>query len=889
MKFANIFKSSSKENEFQGSVFYVIDKRTGDVMDEMGLGRSSSQNGWDKIEEYALQLSDKMRGKQAPFIPNWNIVAYPCDDIRKAYRVSESRNKVATFIRSRKPAASIDLRIAFYATENELEYTRDKKDYTWMDARWKTWIAQQKQLEKEEWQKSDIIFINSMFADQNTPSESDLRKVRTFFLENKDNVELLERILTQILTNASKNRRIQLFAQVDPILSETDLYEENQYTTLDDFFDIHPDKMKPIHILSAELLEDTLAQRAASTQANSSSVATLQKDIYRVRRFLYRYHKAKGQLSDEEHVFEMEEEVDTVLANWRVRISQIGAATAPNPTPERVPAVYSGNTHPVNIQVLDIPEQLNNSITEITENSETSQTNPPEVPQITQSEINKIITDSFSLLEKGHPLREQIIRYLNIPQVTRAQVEWAASQKFITPVSLVEDGTLVSAIIETDFFKNEIGTDLQYINPETIDKTLQLVCLSYDIFCRRELCNTSALLTELTNQYTFSTIKSDIELANRYKYLYLTCQIRKRCYESVSLKVSELKKIEYDKKREDELSEIEKTLTILVQENRTPSLRTTTWESLTHFLSTWKEDGCTLQALMQILADKIQTVPTHELIDRLLSHCLNIHDRDEALAHIRSITYSKHHLTLTEYFVLGLYHLQAVAQNKLLEQEDKKRREWGSVFDKLNQIKQPWADEYIAETHTQLQQNSSELSKRAKISHWAESVMQYRFCETDDIPFDDLEENLSFQPNSSPVVSPQDKSAPDRQHSIWAALPTAEESKVKQAIRTVSSCIPLIDIEEEEDNLHPDMDSVEEYIKFPGGKGYILNGVRIFSKKDYQTISQAFSFVLWRQSKTGEQLTAYKRKLSLLKEKMEAESIQWPDSFLNIYNGIINN
>lgn len=880
MKFLNIFKTLSKDNEYSGSVFYVIDKRTGTVMNEMGRGRDSSETGWDKIEEYALQLSDKIRSKPVPFVPNWKILAYPCDDIRKAYRVSDSPDKVATFIRSRKPSSAIDLRIAFYASENELEYTRDKNEYSWMDSRWKTWITQQKKLEKEEQQKSDIIFISSMYADQNTPSENDLRKVRTIFLENKDNAEILERILAQLLNNASKIRRVQLFAQIDPIISETDLYEENQFSNLNDFFEMHPDKMKPIHILSAELLEWTLTERATSSQTNKTTISGLQNDIYRIRRFLYRYHKAKGQLTDEEHVFEMEEEINTVLPNWRARISEIEAEIAAKS--------HSENNHSMQPRTLEKPQQIKILPIEIIANSDIPQTKLPETPQPTPSDINKIISNSFSLLEKGHPLREQIIRYLNIPQVTKAQLEWAASQKFITPVSLVEDGTLVSAIIETDFFKNEIGTDLQYIQPDKIDKTLQLVCLSYDIFCRRELCNTSALFEEFNSQYTTSTIKSDTNLSTRYKYLYLACHVRKRCYESVALKVSEVKKIEYEKKREDDLSSVEKTLILLVQENVTPALLTTAWESLIQFFVLWKEDGLTLQALMQAIADKAPTRSTRELIHRLLCHCLNIHDQEEALASIRTKTYNKHHLTLADYFVLGLYHLQAVAHHKWLEQEDRQRKEWGSVFDKLNQQKQPWADKYITEPQLLLHQNSEELSKREQVSHWAESVMQYRFCEIDDIPFDDLEENISFQTNPSPITHQESESEPARQRSIWTALPPEEEKKVEQAIRNVSSYIPLINIEEDGESTFPPEEE-EEYIKYPGGKGYILNGVRVFSKKDYKIISQAFSFVLWRQARTEEQLTAYKQKLILLKEKMEAENIQWPSSFLNIYSGITNN
>ena len=870
MKPFNLLKFiSNKESGYKGSVFYIIDKHTGDVVNnEMGRGCSASGNDWDKIEEYALQLSDKLRQKPVAFVPDWTIVAFPCDDIRTAYQVQDNYDKVVNIIRSRKPSATIDLRAAYYASENSLEFDHSKTEYNWMNDAWNIWLKQQQQLEKAELHKANGIFLSSMFVDQNIPTDKDIEKIRRIFLENKDDNELLKSILNQILNSASKNRRVMLFGQIESILSETDLYEENQFSNLNDFFDMAPDKMEPIHILSAELLEKSLENR-------KENEVQKRKDLYRVRRFLYRYHKAKGQLTDNEHVFEMEEEVDTVLSKWRERLSK----------EEVEHEVKSVNTHP-NPEIIkpikiDMPENFHKE--EPIESEEEVILKEANKENDNPLDINKSITESINLLEKGHPLREQILQYLKVPSITKAQLEWAASQMFITPMSLVEDGTLVSGIIETDFFNNEIGKDLQHINPEKMDKVLQLVCLSYDIFCRRELYNTAALLDELKKHYTMTMIKEDTELTNRYTYLYLICDVRKRCYEAVSKKVCELKKIEYEKKRENDLAGIEKMINILMQENIAPTLQKTAWESMVSFLTTWKDDGISLQALILAITDKAQTHSIDRLITRLLCHSLNVQEFKEALTIINSKGYNKNCITLNDYFTISLYHLQAIVHQKWLERECVKRREWGSVFDKLQKKKPAWVNEYIAEPETLLQHDKEELIYKENAKEWAESIILYRFCGIDDIPYGELAENVSFQTDIQPAgTSLQD---PVRNKNIWATLPPEEEIKIEQALQSIAACVPVIETEDEDNAI---LEDEEEYIKNPDGKGYILNGVRVFSKTDCRIISQAFSFVIWRQTKNEEQIESYKHKLIKLKDKMEAEGIQWPATFMKIYNGIIN-
>ena len=95
MKILGWFNKSREKDEnqydghdFSGSVFYVIDKATGDIVNEMGRGKTSSAYKWGEIEEYALQLIEKLKKQNLLYVPDWMIVAYPCNDITNAYTLN---------------------------------------------------------------------------------------------------------------------------------------------------------------------------------------------------------------------------------------------------------------------------------------------------------------------------------------------------------------------------------------------------------------------------------------------------------------------------------------------------------------------------------------------------------------------------------------------------------------------------------------------------------------------------------------------------------------------------------------------------------------------------------------------------------------------------------
>lgn len=865
MSILNWFNKKVEDTTYSGNVFYVIDKPTGEVINEMGRGIVSPTSEWGKIEEYAIQLTDKLKRKNVPCIPNWTILAYPCKNITNALNINNDYNKVVKMIRNNKPTVTLDLRVAYYAVTNNLDFKQDKTSYSWMDEKWEKWSELQDQTLKAIKHKNDLIFLSSMLTEHYRPSEKDLSKLKAIFIDNGDDKELLENLLNHILTVASPDRRVWLFQQIEPLLNDSAIYAGTQFDSLEEFLAMEPQEMKAIHVLSAELLEATLTNNASSKPAKSQAG----QNLLHVQRFLYRYHKYSGQLTDQEHIFEMEEEIEQVLNSWNQRLPQITAQTQAKASQER--PISDIETTTAIIQNIKVLTQ------DYTPEAKQTYTNQPDTKQN--------INNSIEQLEKGYMLREQILQYINDTKVTLAQLEWATAQKFITPDSLVEDGTLVSAILATDYFETEFGRDLQCITADKTSKVHQLVCLSYEIVCRRELCNTSSQFDDFLKRYTSSMIEEDSELRNKYAYLCLICDTRKRRYQAVSEKVNNLKKIVHEQKREEALCSVGKMIAILIQADTASQVYQMAWNSILQFYEEWHNDGLALRSFIHQLLDNSTTKDIKTVTESLLCHFMQCLIPEKAITLIKSRTYDKTLLTLNDYFIISLYYLQAVGEDVWVRHEIKNRKEWGSVFDKLGKKRLPWVEKYISEPERCWPQKQEDLNSRKKLSSWAEQVMLYRFCETDDIEFNELANTFPVQINiiadKTPITS--DTVEPLRTRNAWSILPPEEEKKINQAIKNISVIPPIFDdIPDDEE------DTDDLFARSPDGRGYILHGVRAGTKEECRIIAKAFSYFVWRQDKDEKYIDAFKNKLRELSSKMKDDNIEWPSSFMAIYNEILN-
>ena len=68
-------------------------------------------------------------------------------------------------------------------------------------------------------------------------------------------------------------------------------------------------------------------------------------------------------------------------------------------------------------------------------------------------DTGKEIRHTLERLSRGTLLRKEIDRYKDCPEITRAQLEWVFEQPFITPDSLISNGTMIGSIMNTRFFK----------------------------------------------------------------------------------------------------------------------------------------------------------------------------------------------------------------------------------------------------------------------------------------------------------------------------------------------------------------------------------------------------------------------------------------------------
>lgn len=924
MKILGWFNKSREKSEYQydgrdfsGSVFYVIDKATGDIVNEMGRGKTSSAYKWGEIEEYAMQLIEKLKKQNLLYVPDWMIIAYPCNDITNAYTLNEDYEKIVHLVHSRKPSAVLDLRIAFYAQMHSLEFGRDKVDYGWMDDLWKEWVDEQQLKERADRQEKDFVFVNSVLTDLNNPSQTDMEKMKGIFLKYKDDTEVIEKILQKFLDQAGPARRTRIFEEVEAIVNESDICSGAPFESLECFLSMEAKQMKPVHVLSAELLEATIRKESETESGKKKAEGDL-KVLMQVQRMLYHYHKLTGKLTDEDHVFEMEEEISLVLAKWNEYLPTVKEENENDLT-----VVEESVAAEQPVQASIVKDKYENETTEKSVEQGEASRNPGEFQQEADGneekddklngdssndasvkpdtgmcmDIEQQTYASLKCLEVGYPLREQIFRYTQYPEITRAQLQWAVSQNFITPTSLVEDGTLVK-LIETRYFAEEIGSDLQCISVEGMDEIQKLVCLSYDIFCHRELISASSLFDDFKKQYSLNTIKDDHELTHRYNLLYFMCDILNRRCQAVLEKVSKLRKIQLEQDREEELEKADKMLTILFQEGTIPTLSTMAWDTTVKILSRWKDDGVFLRSFIHIAERKKRNPENRTILESLICHLSGIKEPQKALSSIISGIYEKSQLTLDEYLLLALHHLFIVEHLKWLEQENAKRKEWGRVFDELGQEKTAWANAYIAEYEQSLTAQRNKAAYYDELYEWAEKVVLCRFCEAEDIDFDSLSEKYLPQTEDSGSSSLSNPSRPVKTMNLIkvktaggesclgssGALSAEEEKMFKEAITNFATSNLPIDTDNEGDECNQE----PVYLRSPDGKGYILNGIQVTSKEDYRLISKASSFLTWRMKKKPEEIEAFKLKLTKLRNKVGLSGIQWPDSFITIYNGIIN-
>ena len=83
--------------------------------------------------------------------------------------------------------------------------------------------------------------------------------------------------------------------------------------------------------------------------------------------------------------------------------------------------------------------------------------------------VQEDIRDTLDKLQQGSPLRLEIDRFKNCPEITKAQLDWIFKQPYFSVDNLISSGVMVSNIMQTNFFKALTGRLDQHVKGSSMD------------------------------------------------------------------------------------------------------------------------------------------------------------------------------------------------------------------------------------------------------------------------------------------------------------------------------------------------------------------------------------------------------------------------------------
>lgn len=456
-------------------LFMAVNRKTGAAL-YAAKGAINDPASWGKLEYHVRQRLTILK-KHFDFIPDELIMCWHFDNIDKTPVIDDKYQSFVDFLKDRKPDASISLREFVYRRDNNLD-----NDEKISDDKFRNWCNIQDSLQQKNSYDKDIMKMDEIMA-AGTYNEESKQLIAYFMDLYKDNDQLLPKFLEKIEALEDKNLRIAIFREVEPLIENSHYYKLKGAADIKLLLGMPVDDMRPIHILSIELLCDNLECKTGrklsllSSQLGASDLKSLKKQ-------LFAYHKKIGKLSVAEEAIQLEcdfhmlqqeikefcekrgcysNEGNTRISPQVKKQNETVSESAEQSTSGTLANVkspeYVNHSKTNSGRGTSFKEQLNAKLkkpgkTETQDQSADGNDKSDHTEQSAVLDISKEIAESLQRLSRGSLLRKEIDKFKTYPEITVAQLEWAFNQPYITTDLLISNGTMVGAVMATRFFEN---------------------------------------------------------------------------------------------------------------------------------------------------------------------------------------------------------------------------------------------------------------------------------------------------------------------------------------------------------------------------------------------------------------------------------------------------
>ncbi len=456
-------------------LFMAINRKTGAAL-YAAKGTISDPAGWGKLEYHVKQRLTTLK-KHFDFIPDELVMCWHFDNIDKTPVIDDKYQSFVDFLKDRKPDASVSLREFVYRRDNNLG-----NDEKISDDKFQSWCNIQDSLQQKNSFDKDIVKMADIMA-AGTYNEDSKQLIAYFMDLYKDNDQLLPKFLEKIEALEDTKLRIAIFRDVEPLIENSHYYQLKGAADIKLLLGMPVEDMRPIHILSMELLCDNLECKTGrklsllSSQLGASDLKSLKKQ-------LFAYHKKIGKLSVAEEAIQLECDFHMLqqeikeFCEKRGCYSNEGNTRISPPVKKQNETVSGATEQPTSGTLANVKspeyvnpseaspgrgasfrEQLNAKLkkpgkTETLTQSAGGNDKPDHTEESAVLDISKETAESLQRLSRGSLLRKEIDKFKTYPEITVAQLEWAFNQPYITTDLLISNGTMVGSVMATRFFEN---------------------------------------------------------------------------------------------------------------------------------------------------------------------------------------------------------------------------------------------------------------------------------------------------------------------------------------------------------------------------------------------------------------------------------------------------
>lgn len=384
----------------------------------------------DDMKRGALEYHLKTRYDQIKnsfnFIPDEVVSCWRFANIDKTPIMDEKYQAFVNFLRGKKAEKSVSLREYSFRKENKLD------EKTPIDeSSFKNWCRIQDSRLLDNSFKGDAVRLKELMdADEyDEKAKTGIAEIMKRYLPSD---QLLARLLKVIEEKDDLEKRVTVYKDVEEIIEGSNYYEITSINDIEMLFNMPVDDMRSIHILTFELLRDELENNKANKHFKFISSLKEEYDLGRIKKQILEYHSMHGGLTAEEERFKMNLDEKGLKADLKEKLMLQGR--------------YVDDDTPGGSGKYAVVGKMG------TDDKIAAGPAPEKEPDVLP-DTGKEIRHTLERLSRGTLLRKEIDRYKDCPEITRAQLEWVFEQPFITPDSLISNGTMIGSIMNTRFFK----------------------------------------------------------------------------------------------------------------------------------------------------------------------------------------------------------------------------------------------------------------------------------------------------------------------------------------------------------------------------------------------------------------------------------------------------